>query len=171
LLGLAENNAWANHRFYRACAQLTDADRRAPRTSFFPSIHATLEHIVLVDEFYVDALLRGGYGYSIFDEEGKLTFEQMATRQRAVDRKLVDFVAAMNDPDAIAEIQRRDHVQREKVGDVLLHLLEHQIHHRGQAHAMMAGTSIKPPQLDEFFMSEELHLREEELRELGLRVR
>jgi uncharacterized damage-inducible protein DinB len=48
-----------------------------------------------------------------------------------------------------------------------LHLFEHQIHHRGQAHAMMAGTPVKPPQLDEFFMSEDAPLREDELRELG----
>jgi hypothetical protein len=38
-------------------------------------------------------------------------------------------------------------------------------------HAMLSGTSVKPPQLDEFFMSEELPLREEELRALGLPLR
>jgi uncharacterized damage-inducible protein DinB len=56
------------------------------------------------------------------------------------------------------------------VGDVLLHLFAHQTHHRGQAHAMLAGTPVKPPQLDEFFMSEELPLREAELRDLGFAV-
>jgi uncharacterized damage-inducible protein DinB len=52
-----------------------------------------------------------------------------------------------------------------------MHLNVHQIHHRGQVHAMLAGTAVKPPQLDEFFMSEELPLREAELRELGLPLR
>jgi uncharacterized damage-inducible protein DinB len=32
-----------------------------------------------------------------------------------------------------------------------MHLFQHQIHHRGQAHAMLSATAIKPPQLDEFF--------------------
>jgi uncharacterized damage-inducible protein DinB len=54
------------------------------------------------------------------------------------------------------------------VEDVLLHLFTHQIHHRGQVHAMLAGTRVKPPQLDEFFMREELPLRASELSELGL---
>ena len=27
----------------------------------------------------------------------------------------------------------------------------HQVHHRGQAHAMLAGTAMPPPPLDEFF--------------------
>ncbi|MGK3986819.1 DinB family protein [Sorangium sp. So ce136] len=57
------------------------------------------------------------------------------------------------------------------MGSVLLHLFVHQLHHCGQAYAMLAGTRVKPPQLDEFFMPAELPLREAELRELGLRVR
>ena len=52
-----------------------------------------------------------------------------------------------------------------------MHLFQHQIHHRGQVHAMLAGTPVKPPQLDEFFMAEEAPLRESELRDLGLPVR
>jgi uncharacterized damage-inducible protein DinB len=178
MLGLAENSAWSNHRFYQACAELTDADRRASRTSFFPSIHATLVHIAIVDEYYADALTGGGRGRAIWDDEASLdAFDVLRARQAAVDAKLVAFVrslehGATSDPfDVIVEMERRDHVQREKRGDVLLHLFQHQIHHRGQAHAMMAGTRVAPPQLDEFFMSEELPLREKELRALGLRVR
>jgi len=52
-----------------------------------------------------------------------------------------------------------------------MHLFTHQIHHRGQAHAMLSGTKVKPPQLDEFFMSEELPLRKAELEDLGLPLR
>ena len=42
---------------------------------------------------------------------------------------------------------------------LLAHLFQHQIHHRGQAHAMLAGTRVEPPQLDEFFCANEAHLR------------
>jgi len=47
-------------------------------------------------------------------------------------------------------------------------IIAHQIHHRGQVHAMLAGTRVAPPQLDEFFLREELPLRAHELDELGL---
>jgi uncharacterized damage-inducible protein DinB len=57
------------------------------------------------------------------------------------------------------------------VASVLEHLFQHDIHHRGQAHAMLAGTHIKPPQLDEFFLAGEEALRREELRALGLPLR
>ena len=36
---------------------------------------------------------------------------------------------------------------------LLLHLFQHQIHHRGQAHAMLSGTEVAPPQLDEFHLA------------------
>jgi len=48
-----------------------------------------------------------------------------------------------------------------------MHLLTHQIHHRGQAHAMLAGTRVAPPQLDEFLMPSESHFRVSDLAALG----
>lgn len=46
---------------------------------------------------------------------------------------------------------------------------QHQIHHRGQVHAMLSATGVKPPQLDEFFPSDpaEQALRAQDLAELG----
>jgi uncharacterized damage-inducible protein DinB len=58
-------------------------------------------------------------------------------------------------------------VQTERRDRLLLHLIQHQIHHRGQAHAMLAGTTLKPPQLDEFFSVAEAPLRAGEFSELG----
>ena len=58
LATMAYNNAWSNHRLLTACSRLSHADFVAPRTSFFPSLKATLNHIVTVDWYYVDALER-----------------------------------------------------------------------------------------------------------------
>ena len=64
-------------------------------------------------------------------------------------------------------INRDTKIQRERLDRLLLHLFQHQVHHRGQAHAMLSGTAIAPPQLDEFFPAEDAPLRAEEFRELG----
>jgi uncharacterized damage-inducible protein DinB len=50
---------------------------------------------------------------------------------------------------------------------LLSHLFEHQIHHRGQVHAMLSGTPVKPPQLDEFFCAGETGLRAADFAQLG----
>jgi uncharacterized damage-inducible protein DinB len=172
LRGLAENNAWSNLRLYRACARLSPEELAAPRTSFFPSIRLTLEHILLVDLYYLDGLLRGGRGGRVEEDVAALGgFEALRAEQARADARLVTLVAGLGGEAALEEVvdlEREDHVQHEKAGDVLLHLFQHQIHHRGQVHAMLAGTPAKPPQLDEFFMVEEAPLREAELRALGI---
>ncbi len=48
-------------------------------------------------------------------------------------------------------------VMLETVGNTLLHLFQHQIHHRGQVHAIPSGTRVAPPQLDEFFLEFDRH--------------
>ena len=55
-------------------------------------------------------------------------------------------------------------MSREKL---LIGMLNHQVHHRGQAHAMLAGTAVQPPQLDEFLMASEAHLRKDDVAALG----
>jgi uncharacterized damage-inducible protein DinB len=175
LRGLAANNAWSNLRLHHASAQLTKEEYEAARTSFFPSLPATLNHILIVDDYYLDALEEGGKGLAAFASEmpwGSL--EALAKEQRRLDLRLVAFVSAIPNEETLdkdVRMERRGRIQVERMGDLLMHLFTHQIHHRGQAHAMLAGTKVKPPQLDEFFMSDDLALREGELAELGLPIR
>jgi uncharacterized damage-inducible protein DinB len=175
---LACNNAWANHRLLTACSRLTQAEFVATRTSFFPSIKATLNHNLTVDWFYVDAIERGLRGDAanrdvqrFFEPEQPFdTCVTLAAEQRAVDRRLIDACATLTDALLTRPIgvMRRTGVEGEVATRLLSHLFEHQIHHRGQVHAMLAGTSVPPPQLDEFFCANEAHLRAAELAEIGL---
>jgi uncharacterized damage-inducible protein DinB len=170
--GFARNNAWSNHRLLAACSQLSEDELHATRTSFFPTIMKTLNHILVVDWYYVDALAHEGRGLGVFDpQEPFAELAPLRQAQRDVDRMLVAWVEGLRNEAALAievTLERGDHTQVERTDDVLLHLFQHQIHHRGQVHAMLAGTSVKPPQLDEFFLREELPLRQRELEEMGL---
>ena len=67
----------------------------------------------------------------------------------------------------IVDMDRRTHVQRDRAGHVLAHLYMHQTHHRGQVHAMLAGTPIEPPQLDEFLMPSDAKFRTADMATLG----
>jgi uncharacterized damage-inducible protein DinB len=175
---MAWNNAWANHRLLGAVARLSREDFAAKRTSFFPSIKATLNHIVTVDWYYVDALERGLRGQAPNADAIRSFFEPeepfddvtpLRAAQREVDMRLVRACASLgeDDLDKPIAIVRASGVQHESVTRLLAHLFEHQIHHRGQAHAMLAGTPVAPPQLDEFFCANDAHLRAAELAELG----
>lgn len=170
---MARNNAWSNHRLLTACLGLTDEAFAARRTGFFPSLQATLNHILTVDWFYLDALEGGGMGVSVFDPEIPYpTAAGLADAQAAVDRRLIAFCDGLADPDGLERVvvidRGPDGPDRETVGQVLTHLFVHQIHHRGQAHAMLSGTCAEPPQLDEFFLDYDRQRREAEVRRLGL---
>jgi uncharacterized damage-inducible protein DinB len=167
---LAYNNALANVRLHRACTALRPGEFEAERVSFFPSIKATLNHILTVDWFYVDALEGGALGLKAFDiEEPYDRLDELRLEQADVDRRLVAFCEALTPETAmrIIDIQREGRIQRERADDVLNHLFQHQTHHRGQVHAMLAGTSVAPPQLDEFIVSDDARFRGEELAVLG----
>jgi uncharacterized damage-inducible protein DinB len=167
---LAYNNAWANHRLLTACLALTDAEFAAKRTSFFPSLKATLNHILIVDEFYVDAIEGGTLGPAAFADEAPCpTMAVLKPRQSAVDTRLITACERLDagGRSRIVEINRGETIQRERLDRLLLHLFEHQIHHRGQAHAMLAGTAVAPPQLDEFFSEMDTAVRAHDFVELG----
>src|SRR6202008_2145649 len=86
-----------------------------------------------------------------------------------VDGRLIAVCETLTDVslDGFVRLNRDTRVQTERRDRLLMHLFQHQIHHRGQAHAMLAGTTVKPPQLDEFFSAEEAPLRASEFAALG----
>lgn len=178
LAAQAWNNAWANHRLLAACLRLRPGELEAPRTGFFPSIRATWNHIVTVDHYYVDAIERALAGRppnpdagAFFDpEEPFATCDALSAAQHAVDRRLVALCTGLTEADLrrVVPVPRRAGVVPEPLPRLLAHLFQHQIHHRGQIHAMLSGTSVAPPQLDEFFCAHEAHLRADELGELGV---
>lgn len=167
---MAYNNAWANHRLLSACARLTLEEFAATRTSFFPSIKETLNHILTVDWFYVDGLEGGWLGPKAWaDPEPCATVADLQREQGLVDRRLIAICDRLTDVSLgnHVRLNRDTRVQTERRDRLLLHLFQHQIHHRGQVHAMLAGTKVKPPQLDEFFSQGEAPLRAAEFVALG----
>jgi uncharacterized damage-inducible protein DinB len=93
----------------------------------------------------------------------------LAPAQAAVDQRLLAICLSLTDESLgqEAHFHRTGRVQVERRDRLLMHLFQHQIHHRGQAHAMLSGTSVKPPQLDEFFSIAEAPLRADDFASLG----
>ena len=171
---LVRANRLANLRLHGACGHLTRDEFKAPRTGFFPSLWATLNHILIVDWYYIAALhrerdMRRAFASETpYDDMPALAAAQVKSDQRLIVWCDVADGAAL---EATVEMDRETFVQRDLARHVLTHLLTHllthQIHHRGQAHAMLSGTAIKPPQLDEFLMPSETHFRSDDLAVLG----
>ncbi|HEY6552050.1 MAG TPA: DinB family protein [Vicinamibacteria bacterium] len=169
---MAENNLWSNDRLYRAVLALQPGEFEAERTSFFPSIKATLNHVLSVDLYYLDMIQEGGEGLAIFDVwRDHDDPASLAAAQSDTDRRLLSFCAGLSASDLESRVatDRGEAGQvRERIADLLAHLFVHDIHHRGQVHAMLSGTSVMPPQLDEYFLDYDRQLRREEVARLNL---
>jgi uncharacterized damage-inducible protein DinB len=173
----AYNNAWSNHRLLGACAQLTQAEYEAKRIGFFPSIRATLNHILTVDWFYIDAMQRSLAGQPV-NERARDFFEPaepyatcavLWEEQATSDRELIEVCQGLD-----AEILKRDITVPRVTGPtleplprLLAHVFLHQAHHRGQVHSMLSGTKVAPPQLDDFFCVNDAPLRVADFTALG----
>ncbi len=177
LAAWAYQNAWANHRLLAACGQLSTAEFAAPRTGFFPSLKATLNHILTVDWMYADAIERALDGRepnadlaAFFDPpEPYDEVIDLVDEQEEVDRRFIEICRRLSDDDLerpVVLLRRTGRVE-EPLHRLLAHVFQHQVHHRGQAHAMLAGTEVAPPQLDEFFCASEAPLRAAEFEALG----
>ncbi len=168
---LAHNNLLANHRLYGACARLSEAEYRAERPCFFKTIHATLNHILLVDERYLERLEGGSPAPLDNDLELHAERAPLAAAQAAVDRRLLGFVEALGVEDLGRPVRyvawNRRQIEN-PMSAVLLHLFLHQTHHRGQVHDLLSQTGVAPPQLDEFLLAEDVEQRAGDMAALGL---
>ena len=155
---MALNNAWANATLYAAMSPLSQADFTALRPGFFPSLAATMDHIYAVDLYYIDALEQGGLGRSVYDRAPVTSVAELGGLQSRADLRLARFCSALT-PDILARRVRTERAHDPEVTErtdmLLLHLFQHQVHHRGQAHVQLQDAGIAPPQLDEFFLDDD----------------
>jgi uncharacterized damage-inducible protein DinB len=167
---LAQANCLANARLHRACAALEPAELSAPRPAFFGSIQATLNHILLVDRFYLNALLGRPLDRAALDEARACPdLPTLAAWQADSDASLLAHVDGLP-PEALADVVRIDRgerIQQDRRDDILSHLFQHQTHHRGQIHGMLSATAVSPPQLDEFIVGDDHAARSPDMALLG----
>jgi len=167
----AHANRLANRRLQAALANLSTSELHSKRTSFFPTLIGTLNHLLAVDRYYISAL----HGepdmeaqYRRFAPHDELA--SYASAQDASDQKLIAFCDKLDDTSVNAVVHMLHGSERTKSDLaclVLNHLFMHQTHHRGQVHSMLSGTHVKPPQLDEFILRVDEPFRVSEMAALG----
>lgn len=140
---MAAYNAELNRRVYAAAAALSDEARRSREGVFWGSLHGTLSHLLWADHMWMSRL--AGWPMPAVKLAGSgdyiAEFEALAAARVETDRRLVDWARGV-DPEWLAGmlVWFSGATQREQAKPralVVVHLFNHQTHHRGQAHALL----------------------------------
>jgi uncharacterized damage-inducible protein DinB len=148
---LARYNRLANERLYEACAQLTDEEYRRQRKGSFGSIHALLNHILLGDRIWTSRFEGGGQTTPPLNTVLHEEFAALRAARVQQDERIEAFFRGAG-PGFLTNRLRYVNskgVQREDdAAMATAHLFNHQTHHRGQVHVMLAQTAVAAPSLD-----------------------
>lgn len=155
---MARYNRWQNENLYGAAERLDDAERKRDRGAFFGSVHATLNHLLWADRMWLSRLAgtpkpEGGIGQStsLFDDWSELK------RERAgLDDWMVEWADQLEPAWLEGELAWYSGAAGRDVtlpkADVLMHVFNHQTHHRGQVHCLLTRAGVRPGDTDLFLM-------------------
>jgi uncharacterized damage-inducible protein DinB len=155
---LALYNQLMNRKLYALAATLGDSERRRDRGAFFGSIHGTLNHLLLADRIWMLRLTGDEARYLSKDESGTAipfasmgqelyaNFEVLTDERARTDGDIIDFVQSLTEADLMSQV-----VYKRGRGEVthaqwwaLIHLFNHQTHHRGQVTTLFSQAGIDP---------------------------
>jgi uncharacterized damage-inducible protein DinB len=154
---LATYNEWMNRKLYGAAAALPADRLHEDRGAFFGSLFGTLNHLVIADLIWFKRIAAGVPGLASLHSLDGLPRptsldHPLCTALPELDALRVQLDATINA--FIAEVRpeqldspfawtsMKGVASTKRLGDVLLHVFNHQTHHRGQATTLFSQLGI-----------------------------
>ena len=156
---LARYNAWQNANLYAAAATLTDAQRKQATGAFFGSIHATFNHLLWADRMWMHRLAGWPKPDAPSIQAALSTidaFDDLRAARVALDSAMEHWAASLGPADLDGDLSwysgalKRDFYKLK--WEVLVHVFNHQTHHRGQIHCLLTQFGARPDDTDFAFM-------------------
>ena len=140
---MAVYNRWMNEKIYAAAAQLSDEQRKENRGAFFGSIHATLNHILLGDQAWLQRLRGQPVTMKSTRDELFSEFEALRSARASMDDELESWAGSLSDafadaPYAFFSVSYQKHKSLPGGWVIVAHVFNHQTHHRGQITTLLS---------------------------------
>ena len=156
---MAQYNQWQNQSLYGAADTLTDVERHADRGAFFGSLHTTLAHILWADRVWMSRFADTP-PTALEDDQGKgpayLDWDQLKRDRIAFDALIRDWAGSVTEAWLEADFTWSNVAgtvtATQPAWRLVAHFLNHQTHHRGQAHALLTSFGATPTDTDLFLM-------------------
>jgi uncharacterized damage-inducible protein DinB len=148
----AAYNAWANAQLYAAAADLTEAELNRDTGAFFKSMTGTLNHILVADRIWMKRFTGEGQAPATLDTILFPQFDKLKVAREAEDKRIDAFVISLTDKALAGRFTYMTvtdmRTVSQRLAPALAHLINHQTHHRGQAHAILTTLGGPSIQLD-----------------------
>lgn len=132
----ARYNTWMNEKLYVVANTIPDELRKEDRGAFFKSIHGTLNHLLLADRVWLGRFTESPFVVKSLDQELFSNFAELWSARRETDFAIEEWVRELTEERLIAPFCfTRITASGEWVfplWQVVIHLFNHQTHHRGQ---------------------------------------
>ena len=157
---MARYNRWQNRNLYAVTGTLDDRTRRADLGAFFGSVHGTLSHLLWADTIWMSRLSdwqRPDAGIS--DSASFVAdWDELVARRSEADEAILAWAEGMSAADLAGPLRwysgATDRQIEKPRALCIVHVFNHQIHHRGQVHAMLTQSGVRPGDTDLPFMTE-----------------
>ncbi|HYL73902.1 MAG TPA: DinB family protein [Bryobacteraceae bacterium] len=141
--------AWASKRLMDAAAGLGEEDLTRDFKTSDKCVLDTLVHVFAADRIWL-ARIQGATRATFIDEEDR-KFSALQKAWPALHQRWKEWAAPLSDRDAVAQISYRDmkgNPYTQPLWQILLHVVNHGTHHRGQAAGFLRAMGHTPPPLD-----------------------
>lgn len=139
---------WASARIVEAAAKLTPAELVHDWKSADKSVLGTLAHVYAADRVWLGRIY-GNPPTRFLDPEVDVKMEVLQKEWPALLQRWQKWSNALQDGSASAtykDLQGKE--QSTPLWQIVMHVVNHGTHHRGQAVAMIRGMGHTPPALD-----------------------
>jgi uncharacterized damage-inducible protein DinB len=141
--------AWASHRLVRAVEHLTPDELAHDFHTSDRSILGTLVHVFAADRIWLSRI--GGESPTSFSASEDYNLHVLQIAWPLLYQKWDEWAAALTDSSAQEQISYRNPNGDPYVSsawEIVLHVVNHGTHHRGQVSGFVRALGHAPPQLD-----------------------
>lgn len=138
---MAAYNQWANDRIYEVAADLSEEEFGRDTGAFFKSMRGTLNHLLAADRIWLKRFTGEGEAPAALDAVIHADLPKLRAARKVEDKRIVEWVGGLSDKAFAGRFTYMTVTDMrtisQRLAPALVHLFNHQTHHRGQAHMIL----------------------------------
>ncbi|MEM1431394.1 MAG: DinB family protein [Pseudomonadota bacterium] len=153
---MAQYNAWQNNGLIELLAAMDEAELTRDRAAFFGSILGTLNHLLWGDRIWMSRFAGWPAPAGGIPESTALTptYAAWKAERQRTDGKMLVWAEGLRPIELRGGLTWYSGALEREVSKpkalLVMHMFNHQTHHRGQVHAMLTAAGLAPQPTDLF---------------------